>query len=87
LAGGVQLKNIKSSLLLTSLCLLLISGFVIICYDDDLCDTNEPPVIALRPAIDFYHTSDKITLLQLFEDSYNPLSANKNISPTRAPPA
>jgi hypothetical protein len=78
-------KNKKLSFLLSGFCLLLILGFGIICYDDDLSDTNSPPVIALQCPI-IYFANDQITLTKLISESINLPLVNKNSFLSRSPP-
>jgi hypothetical protein len=82
-----QHKNKKLSLLLASFCLLTILGLGIICYDDDLLDSNDPPVIALQHPIIIYPTHDEIAFIQLSSESINLRLINNNSFLTRAPPA
>lgn len=82
-----QHKNKKRTFLLSSLCLLTILGFGIICYDDNLLDSNDPPVIALQYPIIIYPTHDGITFIQITSKSINLPLINKNSFLTRAPPA
>jgi hypothetical protein len=78
-------KNKRLSFLLSSFCLLLILGFIIICYDGDLSDNNDPPVIALQCPI-IYFANDQITLTKLISESINLPLINKNSFLVRAPP-
>lgn len=82
----VHHKNKKRTFLLSSLCLLTILGFGIICYDDDLLDSNDPPVIALQYPIIIYPNHDGIAFIQLISESINLPLINKNSFLTRAPP-
>jgi hypothetical protein len=79
-------RNKKRTFLLSSLCLLTILGFGIICYDDNLLDSNDPPVIALQYPIIIYPTHDGIAFIQLTSKSINLPLIHKNSFLTRAPP-
>lgn len=80
-------KNKKLSLLLTSFCLIMILGFVIILYDDDLSDTSDSPDIALQFPVIIHHGSDKITFTGLTSESISLPLINKIPFMDRAPPA
>jgi hypothetical protein len=82
---GVYDKDRKRLFLITSLSLLLILGVGIICYDNDLSDNNDPPVIALQCPI-IYPDKNEITLIKLISASINLPLINKTSLLTRAPP-
>jgi hypothetical protein len=75
-----------SSFLLIVFCLLTIAGLGFICYDNDLSDSNDPPVIALRYPVLFYAADDVIALLPLISESIDLPFINKNPFLSRAPP-
>lgn len=79
-------KDRKRVFLLASLSFLLILGFGIICYDNDLLDTNDPPVIAFQYPVIIYLTHDEITYIQPTIESINLPLINKNSFLSRAPP-
>jgi hypothetical protein len=83
---GFHRKHQKLSFLLSTFCFLTILGFVIICYDDDLLDNYDPPVIALRCPIILYHATDEITLIKLIGESVSLPLINNFSFLTRAPP-
>jgi len=70
-----------------SFCLLTILVSGLICYDNDLSDNNDPPVIALRYPVLFYAANDEITFIPLTNDPINLPFINKNPVLSRAPPA
>jgi hypothetical protein len=72
--------------LFISFCLLTIVGTGLICYDNDLSDSNDPPVIALRYPVLFYAADDVIALLPLISESIDLPFINKNPFLSRAPP-
>jgi hypothetical protein len=80
-------KNRNLSLLFASFCLLTIVGLGIICYDDNLLDTDNLPDIALQYPIIIYPAHDGITLIKLVSESIKLPSKNKISFLTRAPPA
>ncbi len=80
-------KNRNLSFLFAGFCLLTIVGLGIICYDDDLLDTDNPPDIALQYPIIIYPAHDEITPITLISESINLPLINKNSFLTRAPPA
>jgi hypothetical protein len=70
-----------------SICLLTIVAMGLICYDNDLSDNNDPPLIALRYPVLFYAADDEITFITLINDPVNLPFINKNSVLSRAPPA
>lgn len=84
---SVYHKNKKLSFLLVSFYLLLILGFGIICYDNNLVDTNDSPVIAFQYPVIIYPTHNGITYIQPIDESINLPFIIKNSFLTRAPPA
>jgi len=83
---GYQQNKIQS-FLLTSICLITILVLVIICYDDNLLDNNDPPVIAFQSPIFIYHASDEIALLKIIKESITLFLINTSSFLTRSPPA
>jgi len=82
----VHNKDRKRIFLLAGLSFLLILGFGIICYDDDLLDTNDPPVIAFQYPVIIYPPYDEITYIQPNSESINLPLINKISFLSRAPP-
>jgi len=80
-------KNKTTSSFISFLCLLTILGLGIVCYDDDLMDNNNPPVIAFHLYTFIYHNYSKITIADLITESINLPLVNKKSFLTRAPPA
>lgn len=80
-------KNRNLLFLFAVFCLLTIVGLGIICYDDDLLDPNDPPIIALQHPIIIYPAHDGITLIKLVSESIKLPLINKTSFLTRAPPA
>lgn len=66
-------------------CLLTILGLVIISYDDDFLDNNDPPVIAFQSENIFYPSDEEVTFIQSNDPVALPL-INKNSFLTRDPP-
>ena len=83
---GYQQNKIQS-FLLTSICLITILVLVIICYDDNLLDNNDPPVIAFQSPIFIYHVSDEIALIKIIKESITLFLINTSSFLTRSPPA
>lgn len=81
----VPWKDSKRVFLVASLSLLLILGFGIICYDDDLSDNNDPPVIALQCPI-ILPANDEISFIELTIESIRLPLINQLSLPVRAPP-
>ena len=75
----------KRLFLTTSISLLLILGFGIIFYDDDLSGNNDSLVIALQFPI-ISPDNNEITLIKLISESIDLPLINKTSQPTRAPP-
>lgn len=82
---GYQHKKTRSFLLI-GICLLTILGLVIVCYDDNLLDNNDPPVIAFQSPIFIYHASDEIALIKIIKESITLFLINTSPFPTRSPP-
>jgi hypothetical protein len=80
-------KNRNLSFLFAGFCLLTIVGLGIICYDDDLLDNNDPPIIALQYPIIINLANDEITFITFISESINLPLINHFCSLTRAPPA
>jgi hypothetical protein len=80
-------QNKTQSFLLTSICLLTILGLVIVCYDDNLLDNNDPPVIAFQSPIFIYHASDEIAFMKIIRESIILFLTNISTFFTRSPPA
>ena len=78
-------QNRKRLFLTTSLSLLLILGFGIIFYDDDLSGNNDSAVIALQCPI-ISPDNNEITFIKLVSESIALSLINKTSQPTRAPP-
>lgn len=83
---GYQQNKIQS-FLLTSICLMTILVLVIICYDDNLLDNNDPPVIAFQSSIFIYHASGEIALIKIIKESITLFLINTSSFLTRSPPA
>jgi|GEM_PF-5157279 len=66
--------------------LLTILGLVIICYDDDLTDDINPPVLALRVPFLFDYIDSAIELLSPIYRAINQSIIEKASLPTRSPP-
>jgi len=75
------------SLLFAGFCLFTIFGLEFLCYDNDLLDTNDPPVIAVQYPIIIYPVNDEIIFIKLTGEPINLPLINKNSFLTRAPPA
>ena len=80
-------KKKTLSLLFAGFCLFIILGLGFICYDNDLLDTNDPPVIAVQYPIIIYPVNDEIIFIKLTGEPINLPLINKNSFLTRAPPA
>jgi len=75
------------SLLFAGFCLFTIFGLEFLCYDNDLLDSNDPPVLAVQYPVIIYPVSDEIIFIKLLSESINLPLINKTSFLTRAPPA
>jgi hypothetical protein len=62
-------------------------GFIIICYDDNPFDANDPPVIAVQLPVIIYQAGKKLLLIKTDDESINLPLVNKPLLLTRAPPS
>jgi hypothetical protein len=81
------IRTSRSFFFLISFCLLTIVISGLICYDNDLSDNNDPPIIALRYPVLVYAANDEVTFIPLINDPISLPFINKNPVLSRAPPA
>jgi hypothetical protein len=65
---------------------LTILTLILICYDNDISDGNDPPVVALQSPIIIYHAGDEVKLIKSVSDSINLALADKIPPLNKAPP-
>lgn len=76
----------KPSLPVAGFCLLTIIGLLIICYDDNLTDNNDPPVVAFQSSVFIFHSGDAVTLIKVTKEEIILPLLNAFSFLTRAPP-